>query len=615
MTHFPIKHSILAALIVGVGVPALLGQGLELSAHVDRTPVSLNQQFELTVELSGSDANKAPEPAVPDIEEFASYLGSGSSQNIQIINGRMSVSKTISYHFIATKVGKFQIPPIEIRYRGKRFATDAIPIEIVQGQAAAPQTQGRRQNRAAPKATGDLSDVLFLRATANKKRVYQNEPIVVSYKIYMAVTVTTYGISQLPNTVGFWNEEIPLPQRPGLHEELVNGRRFRVAEIKKLVLFPQGPGMKTLDPLTIECEVQMKRRRRRNDLFDSFFEDPFFGLTQTVRRNVTSNPLSIEVMPLPENGKPDDFSGAVGIFSISNAVDKTEVKTNEAVTLKVNISGTGNIKFLPKPHISFPTDFEVYDPKISENINRKNNVISGSKTFEYILIPRFPGNQVIKPISFSYFDLNKNKYKTVRTNPVTISVSKGNEQLVSVGIGSSKEDVKFIGKDIRFIQMRLPEFHKIGRVFYKEWPFFAILIVPLLLLGATVGYQKHLEKLNTNVAYARSRKANQMALKRLRLANKQLKQSNASAFYGEVSKALMGFIGDKFNVFAAGLMTDQVEAMLRQRGAREEVATEFLECLKDCEYRRFAPSAADNGALQDFFERSKNAIISLEREI
>lgn len=607
---------ILTSIFIFAFTAVTLGQDLKIKAYVNRTIITLNEQFEVSVELSGSDANKAPQPPRPNLDDFAAYVGTSSSQNIQFINGRMSVSKTFSHYFIATKVGKFRIDPINLDYRGKTFSTNPVTIEIVKSRAPSQkQRQSKRPSSPSATDTDDLSDRLFLKASVNKRRVYQNQPVNVTYKIYTTVNVSNYGISQLPNTVGFWTEEFPQPQRAKIYDEVINGRKYTVAEIKKVALFPQGPGLKTLDPLIVDCEVQIKRRRSRRDIFDSFFDDPFFSLGQRVRRSIRSNVVSIEVLPLPANNKPSDFSGAVGNFSIFASVDKDEVKTNEAVTLRLKLSGRGNVKFLPKPDINIPKDFEIYDPKITENIKREDNAITGSKTFEYILIPRFPGKQVIKPITFSFFDPTIDSYKTIRTVPIEISVARGDENFVAVGIGSSKEDVKFIGQDIRFIQLRMPEFHEIGNIFYKKWSFYLISAFPLFLLVSAYGYSKYLEKLSTNVAYARNRKANQMALKRLRMARKQMNEGNFKGFYGEVSKALMGFIGDKLNVPAAGLITEQVEEMLRARGIKQELVKEYLDCLKNCEYGRFAPTDSDNGELKRFFERSKKAIVNLEKEI
>lgn len=593
-------------------------QGPELRAYVDRTPVPLNQQFELSVEFSGADANQAPQPSPPDLSGFATYLGSGSSQNIQIVNGRMSVSRTLTFHFIATKAGTHTIPSIQIDYQGKTYATDAIRIEVVQGSTpgrsgAPPSTHGGSPN--APDAN-DFSDYLFLRAAVDKKRVYQNEPVVVTYRIYTALNVQRYGISKLPSTVGFWREEFELPNPPTMRDEVINGRRYRVAEIKKMALFPQSAGEHTIEPLVIECDIEVRRRRNRRDLFDNFFDDPFFGFSRTERRTLASNALTIDVRPLPEANKPANFTGAVGDFTLSATVDKPAVQVNEAITYRLTVAGTGNIKFLPEPKVAWPRDFEVYDPKISERIERTGGVIRGEKTFEYLLIPRFPGGHVLGPIRYAYFDLGTESYKTLTADPITIEVAKGDDQpIAGPGIPGSKEDVRLIGQDIRFIEMRVPEFERLGETFYKSWFFYGALIMPLLVVGGAVAYRRHADKLSSNVAYARKRRANQMALKRLKAAKKRMHEGNARGFYGEVSKALMGFIGDKFNVAAAGLITDQVEAMLRSRGVQEEVSREFINCLKNCEFRRFAPEESDNGELKEFFERSKKAIVNLEKEI
>lgn len=614
-TYTAQKIGFIAGMLLVMLNQCLFAQDLDLNAFISRTRIAKDQQFELTVELSGADANRAPQPALPEIEEFAAFIGTSSSMNTQIVNGQISISKTYTHHFIAIKEGRFQIPPIKLEYKGKTFESDPILIEIVKGQPSSSSSPNRSSNRGAENDTEELSKVLFLKASVNKRKVYQNEPVVVTYRIYTAVNVTSYGISQLPTTVGFWSEEFPTPKRPQLYDEVINGRRFRVAEIKKLALFPQGAGTKTLDPLVVECEVQISRRRRRRDFFDSFFDDPFFSVGRTVKRSIRSNAIRIDVLSLPEDNKPTDFSGAVGEFSLSATVDKNDVKTNEAITLKVTISGTGNIKILPQPKVDFPSDFEVYDPKISETIKRNTGQISGSKIFEFVSIPRFPGRQVIKPITFSYFDLPSKRYKRLTTDAVEINVVKGNEPLVSMPVGSSKEDVRFIGQDIRFIQLHLPEFQRMGPVFYKKLPFFAILVLPLLALGGAYGYRKHLDKMSTNVAYARSKKANQMALRQLRRASKEMRAGDLRQFYGEVSKALMGFVGDKLNVPAAGLITDEVDSMLRSRGIKDETVTGYVECLRTCDFKRFAPSESENGEMKDFFERAKKAIISLDKEI
>ncbi len=593
--------------------PGLHAQDLSVNTFVSRTTIGLNQQFELSVELSGADANSAPQPEVPDLAKFASYVGSGTSTNMQLINGRMSVTKRYTHHFIATREGSFEIPAVTVVFKGKTFSSTPITVTVRSGGT----TQPRQSNPSAPDPgqQGDqrLDEILFLKASVDKRQVYQNEAVVVSYKIYTAVNVSNYGISQLPDAVGFWTEDFELPGRPALHNEVVDGRQFKVAEIKKIAAFAQGPGVKTLDPLEIECEVQLPRQRSRRDIFDSFFNDPFFG--RTVRRTLRSNPVTIDVMPLPDTGKPSDFSGAVGDYSITASVDKQSVKTNEAIALRVEVAGKGNIRIVPKPKLNFPADFEVYDPKITESVNRTAGVISGRRTLEYVIIPRFAGQQTISPVKFSYFDPKSKAYRESVTDPISITVTKGEDQFASAGLGNSKEDVRFIGQDIRFIQMRLPEFKLRGTVFYKRVWFFLMILLPPLFLAAAVVYRRHQDKISSNVAYARSRKANQMAKTRLKRAGQLMQKGEPQQFYAEISNALTGFVGDKCNVASAGLITDEVNEILARKGVDEKMRSDFLACLHACDFKRFAPSEVNDGEMKSFLAEAKQALIGLDREI
>ncbi len=614
---FPLKN--ILSVLISLCLASILGaQDIHLNVYADKTNIPLNQQFQLTVELSGSDANSAPQPDAPNLGGFASFVGSSSSTNMQYVNGKMSVTKQYIHHYIAVEKGEFAVPAVKVFYKGQDYSSEPFILKIVNaGQPATGQQNSRRTNRNANTQTGesDISDLLYLKAEPNKRTIYQNEPVIISYKIYTALNVSNYGIAQLPNFVGFWSEDFELPNRPRITNEVINGREFRVAEVKKVALFPQGPGDKQLEPLALECEVQLPRRKTRRDPFDSIFDDPFFNFGRRTKQRIVSNELDLNVLPLPAQNKPVNFSGAVGKYSISATVDKQNTKTNEAVSLKVRVSGTGNIKIIPQPKINFPSDFEVYDPKIIESIKRNGQQIFGSKTFEYVVIPRFPGNQTIKPITLAYFDLASKTYKTAATSEINLTVEKGDDQFVNLAVGNSKEDVQFIGQDIRYIHLSLAEFKEIGDVFYKSWFFYALLFLPLVALMGAFAYQGHVEKMSTNVAYARNRKANQMALKKLKTASQQMKNSDSIQFYAEVSNALMGFIGDKLNVSAAGLITDEVDDMLKERGISNQTVAEYLACLQTCDFQRFAASDSENGSMQVFFEKAKNAIILLDKEI
>jgi len=610
----------LGAILSGVS-PLYGSDELVVQSYVDRTRIPVNQQFNLSVEYSGKEANKASTPQPPNLEPFATYLGSSSSQSIQIINAQMSVTRTFTFTYLAKQVGTYQIPAIKVAHKGKTYSTAPITIQIVQAAQPQPPRAQRRRPGAQITPESTLEGNLFIKAIPNKRRVYQNEPVIVTYKIYTRVEVSQYGITQMPRAVGFWMEDLEIalagqaPQ-PQTQVEVIDGKRFVTAEIKKLALFPTDAGKKVIDPLVVECEVRLRERRPR-DFFDRFFDDDFFSdfFGRRIRTVVKSEPLSIEVLPLPEAGRPKDFTGAVGQFRITATVDKQNVKTNEAITFKVKISGQGNIKMLPEPKISIPPDFERYEPKITETINRKGNRITGSKTFEYVLVPRYPGLQKIKPVRYSYFDPAAGRYKVIETPEIAINVAKGEEAFVTFGSGLSKEEVKLIGQDIRFIKLEMPEFRRKDWYLYRSPLFLLLLVVPLLAAVGAWGYRKRLDRLAENVAYARSLKANQMAMKRLKTAHKLMKEETQKEFYAEVSRALLGFIGDKFNLPPAGLMTDQVRELLSSQGVSEEVISRYVGCLQTCDYQRFAPARSRLEEMKAFFKEAKDAIVELERAI
>ncbi len=595
------------------------GAKFSVRAYLNQNRVSVGQQFSVSVKASGSGARKISSPQLPDISKFAAFMGSSSSQSIQFINGSMSVSKTLIYYYQATRAGAFTIPPVVVKAKGKTYKTNPLTI-IIQKQAVSqpPPVAGRQPSSTVPGGktrpkSGMNNNVLFLRALVNRRQVYQNEPVVVTFRIYTRVSVTGYGIKSLPKTEGFWAEEIPMSQQPQTRNEILNGVKYVVADLRKMVLFPTAPGKKVIDPMVVTCQVRVRNNRRSRDIFDDFFNDDFFG--KQVEKDIQSRPITVNVLPLPEEGKPADFSGAVGRFNMTAKISKDSVKANEAVTLTVRISGTGNIKMLPEPKLAVPPDFERYEPKITEKINRTATGVHGYKTFEYVLIPRFPGEQKIAPISFSYFNPARKIYQTVHSPEFEVHVKPGAESVVSLGEGLSKEDVQLIGKDIRFIKTQPPEFRKINRFFYKTAFFWLIVFFPLIVLGGTFGYKRYQDRLKENVAFARSQRANQVARKRLQNAKKVLAVDTQKEFFAEISKGLLGFLGDKFNLPTAGIMTDEVEKLMRERRVDEETIRSYLDCLRICDFQRFAPANSTLEEMQRCFDDASQAIIRLEKVI
>jgi hypothetical protein len=601
-----VKYFCIATAIFIMAAP--LPAQVNVTATVDRTRIGLNEEFFLVVEISGGSGD----PRLPDMNAFAAVMGTSTSTSIQMAGGRISQSVTHQYTLVAQTAGKFTIGAVEVESKGQVYRSQPIEIEIVAGSTSQQQSgagRGQQQSEAPP----DLEGNLYLEAKLDRSRVYQNEQVVIRYRIYTRLNISSYGISALPNYSGFWAEDFPMQQQPPTRREVINGQTYLVAEIKKTALFPQAVGKKKLEPLVIECEVQMPRRRSR-DIFDQFFDDPF--LRNTTRQRLSSRPVEIEVLPLPEEGQPANFSGAVGNFTLTATADRTQVKTNEAVSLKVRVSGAGNIKVLPAPRIDLPADFEVYDPKVAENLDHDNDQISGSKTWEYVIVPRFPGSHEIKPVILSYFDPRAKAYKTASVAPIILTVEKGASDFSPViGGGVSKEDVRLLGQDIRFISAAALPFKKINDTFHTGSLFFTLLALPVLGLLAALVYQRHQEKLSTNVAYARSRKAGGMAQKQLAAARKFLQKGDEKNFYAEIQRALLGFLGNKLNVAEAGLITDDVARMLTEKRVGSEIIQEYLNCLQTCDFVRFAPAASNGKAMQEFYEQSRRALEAMEKAL
>lgn len=599
-------HKVLILLLISI--PLFNGFAeISVKAFVDRTVIGLNQQFTINVELSGEGINSASNPQLPDMQQFATYLGSGSSQNMQFINGRMSVSKTISYHFQATAVGKFKVGSIQVVADGKNYKTDPIQVEITQSSTP-PQTS---RSRTTPDQSTDIATSdLFIRAEVDKRRVFKNQPVTVTYKIYTRVNVSQFGYAKQPSTTGFWVEEYPQDGQPQTQNEVFEGRQYTTAVIKKMAIFPMTPGAKTLEPMEIDCEVRVRRRSR--DLFNDFFSDPF---GRSIRKRIASNPVNIEVLPLPTEGQPSNFTGVVGSFTINGNVDKKKVKTNEAVTYKINIQGQGNIRTFPELNPNFSTDFEVYPPKTAESVQHRENGVFGTKTYEYVLVPRVQGILSIKPIQLSIFNPKTRRYSNLETDEIKIDVEKGDDTFISTPIGLSKEEVRLVGQDIRFIKTQSPQFKSMFNADRLPSILWIILVTPLFFVAIALVYRRHLDRISFDMAYARERKASRIARKHFSVAKSLLKADTQKEFFAEMGKALAGFLGDKLNIAEAGMLTDNVQGQLKERKVDPEVIEEYVSCLKTCDMQRFSPTVSSVDEMNQFYNKAEKALLKLQKAI
>jgi hypothetical protein len=587
--------------------------------------VSLGEQFEITFSINGNGSSFIG----PPINGFAVLSGPNpsTSSNVQIINGQMSqtISTSFSFYLQATQVGTFAIPGATITVNGKKYKSNALTIKVVKGQTAAAQQQ--QVQSGATVATLGSKDV-FLKATVSKNNPVEGEQVIVSYKIYTRVPIPEYAVTKLPSSVGFWAQDLLDPNyKPKQYAERINGQQYAVGEIKKEALFPQKAGKLIIQPIEVDIIAQLavkqaKKKRTSDPLgndpfFDSFFNDVFSGpQVEQVKRSLISNSLTINVQPLPnaknESGKPADFTGAVGQFNLSTKVDKTAVKADEPITLNITISGKGNIKLIENPKIVFPTDFEVYDPKVSDNVSSVSGIITGTKSFEYILIPRNPGKFTIKPISFTYFDLEQRRYVTQTSPAYTFNVSKGDGRMYTTS--GSQQEVKTLDSDIRFIKQGVPNLRKTGEYFYKSPLFWIWLILPALLFALLLILMKNELKKRRDAALMKNRRATKMARKRLSKAKSYLANKDSDRFYEEVSQALWNYLSDKYYIQRAELSMDTVRETLLQNNVTESVVEDLIKMLEHCEFARFA-KAGKASDLQQVYDSAVTLITTIEDKL
>jgi hypothetical protein len=590
----------------------VVAQNESFVASVDRTQAAVGDQIEVTFTLHGSSGAK--NFRAPAFRDFDVASGPNQSTNMQFINGAMSSSVSYSYVIVPRTEGKFTIGAATIEYNGKTLQTQPITVTVAKG---APKQQ-RNQQGAANEQSADVSrqigDNLFLRVVIDKSKVYQGEQITATYKLYNRVRLSNLNIGKLPALTGFWTEDVEEIKQVQFTNEVVNGKQYNVAVLKKVALYPQRSGTLEIDPMEVNCVVQVQSRRRSNDIFDQFFNDPFFGNFSNVNYRVQSDLVKITVSPLPSANVPEGFGGAVGKFSMEAWLDKRQTKTNEPVTLKVKITGRGNLKLLGAPNIVVPPDIEKYDPKISDNITREVNQLAGSRTFEYLLIPRHAGDQRISAFPFSYFDAEKKSYVKLTSPEFILSVEKGSDVASGQAIGISKEDVKLLGEDIRFIKSDISSFRRKNDSFVGSVGFYALSAAPIAsFLGMLLIFRKR-EKTLGDVAGMRKRKARKMAQARLAEAKKFLDKKQKDDFYTEISRALWGYVGDKLSLPPSELSIDAVRESLTARGVADDAVGKLGATFERCEFARFAPSS-DAAMMDSFYNETVDLVSTIESEV
>jgi|DewCreStandDraft_4_1066084.scaffolds.fasta_scaffold32325_2 hypothetical protein len=596
----------------------IVAEDIKFSASASSTTVGTGQQFSVTFSINtGGGSNfKAP-----SFKGFSVLSGpnQSSSSSTQIINGSFSqtVSYSYTYYLQAGNEGTYTIGPAYINVGGKTYESNPITIKVVKDNSASQNRSNQGNNQGQNQQTASFSDKdIFIRASISNASPYMGEQIIVTYKLYTSVGISQYSINKTPSNKGLWTEDLTKEnERPKQYKEYIDGKQYIVAEIKKVAMFPQESGNLTIEPLEVDVIAQIPiQRRRTNTIFD-FFDDPFGSSVQNIKKTIKSNSSVIRVKPLPAAGKPDDFSGAVGNFTFSSNLSKNEVKANDAINLKITVSGRGNIKLIDKFDITFPTDFETYDPKITDNINKSDNGISGTKTFDYLLIPRNQGNFTIKPIKFTYFDLNKGKYVTLTSPEYNIKVDKGDGKASATTLTTvNKEDIKYIGSDIEHIKTKPNKLKPEGQFFFLSKLYFTLLVIPVILfIAALIFRRKHL-KLRGNVALLRNKKATKIARNRLKKAQKFLQNNERNNFYNEISQALWGYLSDKFNIPLAELSMESVNQSLQNKLVDTATIEQLISVLNNCEFARFTPES-ESVNMKKIYNEAIDIIKKIENEL
>ena len=552
----------------------------------------------------------------PSIKGFDVLMGPSRSQqsSIQIINGKRTSNSSTAFTYIllAGNPGTYTIPAASVEVNGEKVFSNAISIKVLPQD----QTSGNSGNNGGGSASSSRSQAagsrissndLFITATASKTTVHEQEAILLTYKVYTVVNLRQlYG--KMPDLKGFHTQEVELPQQKTFTLEHYKGRNYNTTVWSQYVLFPQQTGKLEIPSITFDGVVA--QQTISDDPFDAFFNG---GGYVEVKKKITTPKVVINVQPLP--AKPAGFSGAVGEFKLASSINATDVKTNDAVTIKLTLSGTGNMKLIGTPEVKFPQDFEIYDPKVTDDYKLTNSGLTGTKTFEYLAIPRHAGNFTIPAIEFTYFDLKSNSYKTLKTEAYNLKVAKGQgnaDQVISDF--TNKESVKMQGKDIRFIKLGDSSLRPKGDFFFGTVGYYLCYLIPLLLfvVFAVIYRQKALE--NANVAKVKTKKANKVATRRMKLAGKLLAENKKNEFYDEVLKALWGYISDKLSIPVSQLSKDNIEAELTNYGVQEALIAEFIGVLNECEYARYAPGN-ENEAMDKVYSASVEVISKMENSI
>lgn len=608
-----------AALMVLLVYP-LMAQ-VKFYAQVPKS-VALNQTFQLVYTVENGQATSLTPPSLSDFQVLS---GPNPSQSVSIINGNMSQKATYSYTIKPKKEGTFKIGKGIAKISGVNVESNEVSIQVT----APVQQQAKKVNPYDPWSMFDdpfaepepaqqvsMEDIkkqvkndVFIRANVNKSSAYKGEMLTVTYKLYFSRQITGYNLKKAPQFEGFWSQEVDMDpkRRPGV--ETVNGKQYQTYELLKYNLYPQRAATLPISELELDANIQVVVQTQAASFFNPF------GRSQAVNVPLTlqSNSLNINAKELPETGKPADFNGAVGKYNFETNISGTETKTDEPLTYSVRVTGNGNLKFIDAPKLSLPPDFEVYDPKVKESVSNTANGMSGSKQYDYLFIPRQPGEFKLPAQSFSYFDPATGKYSSITSKEFTIKVTGAPSQVQNSNATTiSKQEVSELDKDIRYIKTSTA-ITGIGAG-PLSFTSAAAYIAPFFLLGGLVVLRKRNETLAADVVGTKRRKAVKLAQQRLSTAKKLLAGNDKAGFYNEVSRAVLGYLGDKLTIDMAGLNKENIEEQLSAKQVSGSTINKLKGLLSTCEQALYSPIGSGN-EMNVNYESAINLVADLEGEI
>ena len=594
----------------------LMVMGLAAQTLTANAPqqVAPGQQFRLTYTVNSHDVSGFHIGQIP-ADAFEVLMGPSTSRqsSFSMVNGKTSQTSTITYTYIlsALKNGTFTIPPATIMVEGNQVTSNTVKIQVT-GQ---PQQQGSSQQGGAhqgnqprtetrPSGTPISGSDLFIRVSASKKRVVEQEPVLLTYKVYTLVSLTQLE-GKMPDLKGFHTQEVPLPQEKSFKVEEFNGRQYKTVTWSQYVMFPQITGKLQIPSITFNGIVM--QQNRYVDPFEAFFNGGS-GYTE-VKKAITAPGVEIQVDPLPD--RPAGFSGGVGRLNVKAEIDKTEVKANDPITLKVTVSGIGNLQLLKQPDVKFPKDFDVYDPKTTDKTRLTANGVEGSVVYEFLAVPRHQGKFEIPALEYIYFDTQERAYKTLTTDAFQLDVAKGEGGESSIQDFTRQEDVQMLAKDIRHIKLGNVRQQADGEHFFASslyWGLMALLVLVFITLFV-VFRQRAIS--NADVVKTRAGKANKVAVKRLKKAARLMHDNKPDEFYDEALRALWGYVGDKLNINVEQLSRENIAERLKDRQVDEETVGQFIEAIDECEFERYAPGDP-KGNMEKVYDKAITAIEKIE---